>query len=484
MMNISQERFLLLKQNPLVKAIISSKNIYTFDELRQKVLKTSQFLINNGIGSNNHVGILSDNSTDFITFVLAIWQISAVPVPINTRLTESEINEQLSDADCKTVLVQNELRSKITNSEIKIIELNQQLNFDVTFTGRKELQLIDPAVIIFTSGSENKSKGVILSFGSLFNSAVNSNHLLRYTHSDRWLASLPFYHIGGFSIITRSLVFGIPIIIPDSISATDISSALLNTQPTFISLVAAQLKQLVEEEIKPYAELKNCLLGGGFADDELIKNAVELGWPVNKVYGSTETGSFITALLKDEFTFKPRAVGRPVPSNKIFIIDNQENELKPFEIGEVLVQSNALMLGYTGEINTKKNLHEGFYNTGDLGFLDEDGYLFIEGRKNYLISTGGENVNPKEVEDAILQHPMISETAVFPLKDKEWGEIVAASIVLKENSIKFSNDELKSFLLKRIAGFKIPKKIFFEEYLPKSELGKVEKDKLINRYIL
>jgi len=238
-MNISQKRFLLLKQNPLAKAIISSKNIYTFDELRQKVLKTSQFLINNGIGSNNHVGILSDNSTDFITFVLAIWQISAVPVPINTRLTESEINEQLSDADCKTVLVQNELRSKITNSEIKIIELNQQLNFDVTFTGRKELQLIDPAVIIFTSGSENKSKGVILSFGSLFNSAVNSNHLLRYTHSDRWLASLPFYHIGGFSIITRSLVFGIPIIIPDSISATDISSALLNTQPTFISLVAA-----------------------------------------------------------------------------------------------------------------------------------------------------------------------------------------------------------------------------------------------------
>ena len=483
-MNISQERFLLLKQNPLVKAIISSKNIYTFDELRQIVLKISQFLINNGIGSNNHVGILSDNSTDFITFVLAIWQISAVPVPINTRLTDSEINEQLSEADCITVLVQNELRYKITNSEIKIIELNQRLNFDVTFAGRKELQLIDPAAIIFTSGSENKSKGVILSFGSLFNSAVNSNHLLRYTHSDRWLASLPFYHIGGFSIITRSLVFGIPIIIPDSISATDITSALLNTQPTFISLVAAQLKQLVEEEIKPNVELKNCLLGGGFADDELIKNAIELGWPVNKVYGSTETGSFITALLKDEFIFKRRAVGRPVPSNKILITDNQGNELKPFEIGEVLVQSNALMLGYTGEINTKKNLHEGFYNTGDLGFLDEDGYLFIEGRKNYLISTGGENVNPKEVEEAILQHPMILETAVFPLKDKEWGEIVAASIVLKENSIKISNDEIKSFLLKRIAGFKIPKKIFFEEYLPKSELGKVEKDKLINRYIL
>ncbi|MGB5531096.1 MAG: o-succinylbenzoate--CoA ligase, partial [Ignavibacteriaceae bacterium] len=478
MMNLSTERLLLLKQIPSAKAIISSQSIYTFEELRQKVLKTSHFLMNNGIESNNHIGIFSQNNIDFVIAVLALWLLSAVPVPINTRLTESEINEQFSEANCKSVLVQKELRDRIEKSEIKIIELNPELNAEVAFKGRNELQLQDPAVIIFTSGSENKSKGVILSFGSLFNSAINSNHLLRYTHSDRWLASLPFYHIGGFSIITRSLVFGIPVIIPNSLTSTDISNSLLDNQPTFISLVAAQLKQLVEEEIKPNPELKNCLLGGGFTDNELIKNAVELGWPVNKVYGSTETSSFVTALLKDEFIFKPRAVGRPVPSNKVLILDDKENELKPFEIGEVVVQSNALMVCYTNEIETKKNLREGFYYTGDLGYLDEDGYLFIEGRKNYLISTGGENVNPKEVENALLQHPLISEVAVFPIEDKEWGEIVAASVVLKDSSVKYSDDKLKSFLKGRIAGFKIPKRIFFEESLPKTELGKVETEKL------
>lgn len=484
MMNISPKCFLLLKQNPSSKAVISSKNIYTFEELRQKVLTTSQFFIDTGIMSNNRIAIISNSNIDFMIIVLSLWQLSAIPVLINTRLTNSEINQQLSDANCKAVLVQKELLEGFNSNEIQAIEIPAKINIQDLYLGRKELQLKEPAAIIFTSGSESKSKGVVLSFESLFNSAVNSNHLLRYTHSDRWLASLPIYHIGGFSIITRSLVFGIPMIIPDSLSFKDISNALHNTQPTFISLVAAQLKQLVEEEIEPNPELKNCLLGGGFSDNNLIKKAVELGWPINKVYGSTETSSFITALLTDEFIIKPNSVGRVLPSNKIIVTGQYKTELKPFEIGEVAVKSNAMMLGYTSELEIENDLHEEFYFTGDLGYLDEDEYLFIEGRKNYFISTGGENVNPMEVETALLQHASISEAAVYPIRDKEWGEIVAASVVLKDSSIKLVFEEIKSFLQGRLAGFKIPKKIFFEESLPKTELGKVEKEKLINRYML
>ena len=123
-----------------------------------------------------------------------------------------------------------------------------------------------------------------------------------------------------------------------------------------------------------------------------------------------------------------------------------------------------------------------FTCTGDIGFLDEDGFLFIEGRKNFLISTGGENVNPIEVEKTLIQHPLVAEAAVFPLKDQEWGEIIAAAVVLKDRSDRLSFDDLKKFLQERLTGFKIPKKIFFEDQLPKTELGKVEKDKLINRY--
>jgi O-succinylbenzoic acid--CoA ligase len=350
--------------------------------------------------------------------------------------------------------------------------------------GKEEIKLTDSAVIIFTSGSTEKSKGIILSFSSLYNSALNSNQLLRYTSSDRWLASLPFYHIGGFSIITRFLVFGIPIIIPDSLSVDHLINSVNNFQPTFISLVSAQLKRIVADKIPPNPELKNCLIGGGFTDPDLLEAAYDIGWPINLIYGSTETSSFVTALLKDELTIKPNSVGRPVPTNNIKIEDEAGNELKQFEIGEILIQSNALMKGYLNSNLTSGLIKNGYYHTGDIGFLDDDGYLFLEGRKNYLISSGGENVNPVEVENALLQHPMIIESAVFPLRDKEWGEVIAAAIVLKDRTTSLTDIQLKDFLRDKISGFKIPKKIFIEEYLPKTELGKIEKNKLISLYRL
>ncbi|MEJ2104250.1 MAG: o-succinylbenzoate--CoA ligase [Ignavibacteriaceae bacterium] len=483
-MNISPEHLLLEKQNPSDKAIISNEITYAFGELKNKVLETVQVLIKNGIMSGNKVGIFSTNNVDFVILVLALWQISAIPVPINTKLISSEIKEKLQQANCKGIFRHQNLKTGSSVVDFKIIEFPFKTDIHSLIQNKIELTLIDPAVIIFTSGSESKSKGVILSFESLFNSAVNSNHLLRYTNSDRWLVSLPFYHVGGFSIITRSLIFGIPLIIPDSLNPEDLKKSIDKFQPTYISLVAAQLKYFVKNKIEPNAELKNCLLGGGYSENELIKNAIELGWPINKVYGSTETSSFVTALLADEFIFKPNSVGRAIPSNKILIVDENRKELNQFEIGEVVVNSNSLLFGYLDQNETQKVFNDGYYFTGDLGYLDEDGYLFIVGRKNHLISTGGENVNPKEVEDVLLLHPMILEAAVFPLEDEKWGEIVAAALVLKDESSKLSYDEIKLFLQNRIASFKIPKKIYIENQLPKTELGKVEKEKLIKRYML
>ena len=484
MKNLNPEKFLLQKQNPADKAIITSTFTFTFDELKRKVLSAAYHFKEQNITAGKRVGIIGKNDADFVINVLALWQLSAVPVPLNTRLTENEIDEQLKLADCSCVLAQIEFVQTINNINKKIIPYPDAITHNKSFKIREELKLDDPAVIIFTSGSSSKSKGIILSFNSLYNSALMSNQLLRYTRSDRWLASLPFYHIGGFSIITRSLLYGIPMIIPDSFAMKDLFSAMDNHQPSLISLVAVQLKKIVDDKVSPNSDLKNCLIGGGFSDIEVIRKAYELGWPVNIVYGSTETSSFVTALIKDEIIFKQNSVGRAVPTNNIFIYDNEGNELKPFEIGEIVVQSNALMSGYIDESETQRAVKNGFYYTGDIGFLDEDGYLFIEGRKNFLISTGGENVNPIEVEKALLQHPLVAEAAVFPLKDEMWGEIICAAVVLKEKSTQLTLDQLKEFLEGKISGFKIPKKIFYLDQLPKTELGKVEKDKLINRYRL
>ena len=361
MTNLNPEKFLLQKQNPSDKAIITSFFNYTFEELKKKVFSTAYHLKEQNICAGDRVGIIGKNDVDFVINILALWQLSAIPVPLNVKLTESEIDEQLTSAKCSSVLTQKEFIERVKSTGKKIIGYPFETESDHPFIGSQEIKLDDPAVIIFTSGSSSKSKGIILSFNSLFNSALGSNQLLRYTSSDRWLASLPFYHIGGFSIITRSLLFGIPLIIPDSLSIEDLREALNKYQPTFISLVAAQLKKIVDDEVSPNPEVKNCLIGGGFSDYELIRKASELGWPVNNVYGSTETSSFVTALLKDELIFKPNSVGRAVPTNKIFITDKDGNEQKPFEIGEIVVQSNALMLGYIDESETNQVIKNGFY---------------------------------------------------------------------------------------------------------------------------
>ena len=484
MINISQNNFLLKNQNPKAKAIISSLSNLTYQELHNKVLLTAEFLQDQKIKSREKIGIIGQNSVEYVVVVLALWQIAAVPVPINIKLINSEIDGLLNAANCSTVIIQKSFEHKINPQNFQLIIFPELKSENTNFVAREELYLDDHAVIIFTSGSTDNSKGIILSFRSLYNSTINGNNLLRYTISDRWLASLPFYHIGGFSIIARAILFGIPIIIPDSNSIQDLNSAIKNWQPTFVSIVSAQLKKFVDEELTPNPELKNCLVGGGFIDKELLLKAYDLGWPVNVVYGSTETSSFVTALLKDEIIFKPNSVGRAVPTNRILITDVNGNELKPFEIGQITIQSNALMSGYLNKNESPQLVENELHQTDDLGYVDEEGYLFIEGRKNYLISSGGENVNPFEIEKTLLEHHLIQEAAVFPLKDIVWGEIIAASLVIINKEVKPTLEEIKLFLKDKLPDFKIPKKIFFTEELPKTELGKIQKDKLIERYKL
>lgn len=475
-------RFLLLNQDPKAKAVISHNINLNFDELTKKVLSATSVLLERGILKGDCVGIYAPNSPEYLINILALWQIGGIPVPLNTRLSKEDILKQINIAKCKYILFGKEFNFKSDNSSIKKIEF-PSINKNAKQVNQKtDIDLNDTAVIIFTSGSGKSPKGVKLSFNSLYQSGFSSNKLLRYLHSDRWLLSLPLYHIGGFSIFTRSILWGIPIILPNSFSSDGIAIELKNSQPTFISIVAAQLKTLIDKNVNPNPELKNCLLGGGFSDYNLVKKAIDLGYPINIVYGSTETSSFVTALLTEEFDVKRNSVGRAVPPANIFIYDEHGNELKPYEVGEIAIQTTALTEGYISGKN--ENVKNGVYISGDIGFVDEEGYLFIVGRKDFIISTGGENVNPQEVETALLQHPSISEAIVFPLKDGKWGEIIAAAVVLKSKSSKVPFKELQIFLEERISKYKVPKKIFFEKELPKTELGKIEREKLIKNYIL
>lgn len=464
------------------RAIIftNSDNI-TYETLNQKVISAAKHFNDKGIETREIVPILTDHSADFITAVLALWTIGAVPVPLNIKLSSSELAEQIKFLQSRFLLQLNP-NIKFDSSNIT------KVNLAAGAANYSELEIkIDSsqtAVIMFTSGASGKPKAVELSFENLISSAVIGNKFLNQTSNDTWLASLPFYHIGGFSIIFRSLVFGTGIILPDELNLHSIIQSINLFNPTLVSFVTSQMNELTKINIHPNEGLRHVLLGGGFIDSNLMREALQRGWNVCKVYGSTETCSFVTVLSSSDSIYEPESAGRPIPPNEIFIFDENGTELPAYSEGEIVVKSPSLMKGYWNDDGiTKQKMKDDLYLTGDIGYKDEDGYLYVLNRRTDLIVTGGENVNPTQIEEVISKFSKVKEVCVFGIEDEKWGQKIAAAIVAKSNE-KFSIESLREFLADKIASFKIPKEIFFVDELPKTELGKVKREairKILNQ---
>jgi len=464
-----------VKLNPDLPAIITRHNLLSYSELKEKAISASEFLSGKQINKNEPVAILSDNNPDFIILTLALWLIDAIPVPINTKLRSGEIQQLLEIAGCKKIFIH-----KSCGNDPQLTSIDK-LNFPSESTAATgngyppKLDLENTAVIIFTSGSSGIPKGVMLSFSNLVRSAEIGNLVLQQSEKDRWLASLPFYHIGGFSIITRAFLYEAALIIPESLGTKDLKFSFENQNPTLASLVSTQLKRLIELKTNPGKELKNLLLGGGFVNNDLVKTAINNGWKISKVYGSSETSSFVTMIGGKEVFQKMDSSGKILPPNEIYILGESGQKLPAGKSGEIVVKSDSVMKGYiNNEKETSNKLKEGMYFSGDIGYLDEEGYLFVEARRNDLIISGGENINPLEVQKAILENPDIKDCYVFGLEDKTWGHIVTA-VVVKSND---TNIILKEYLGSKIAGYKIPKKIIYVDQIPKTSLGKIEKEKV------
>jgi O-succinylbenzoic acid--CoA ligase len=453
---------------PGTVAIVQDKKEITYVELYSLANKTANFLRQKGINENDIVTLLFNNSPEFIVTVLALWEIGAIPVPLNTRLLERDLNEQITFLTSKFTIKSKEFENLNTRSKSILIPFENLSGAEQSKTSKFTND--KTALMLFTSGTSGKPKAVMLSFENLTESASIGNKILNQTNNDRWLASLPFYHIGGFSMITRAVMFGTSIVIPGSLSTDDLAESIMQYHPTLISLVSNQLKNFIDINLTPPEELRTVLVGGGFFDPALILEAIDKGWKIAKVYGSTETSSFVSIMNTEEVKEKPGASGRAILPNQIFILSDNR-ELSSGKSGEIIVKSPAVMKGYFKE-ETGTQPKNGLYQTGDIGYLDEEGFLFVETRRNDLIISGGENINPFEIESAILTHTGIKEACVVGVEDYTWGQIACTAIILKEN-VNFTRDTIENYLGDKLAHYKIPKRIIFIDELPKSELGKV-----------
>lgn len=460
---------------------------WTFKQLNTRAINLASHLISNGIKKGDRVTLISPNHISFLDFLFACTKIGAIFVPINWRLSNHEIEKILEDCSPKFMaytndkvdLKYNSIHGKICIESTDYDLILNQANVHKPFGTIYEE---DPACILYTSGSTGKPKGVLISHRTLLSNAFNTILSWNIKDSDITLTCTPMFHTAGlFALTLPILMMGGKVIILRKFEAEKAIHLINQEKCTHIFMVPTMYHLMVQSPIFsetnfPYM---NIFISGGSPCPRNIYKAFEKrGIHFKEAYGMTEAGpnNFyidpVTALKKIG------SVGQPMIFNDVTIIKEQGKTADIDEIGEVVISGKHLFESYwNNQAETDKVLVDGQFFTGDLGKRDKDGYFYIVGRKKELIISGGENIYPLEIEHVLHDHPAVNENAVVGIPDEKWGEIVVAVISLKP-SYSIHENELKNYCRKMLAGYKIPRKIYFIEKLPKNAAGKIDKKKI------
>ncbi len=454
-------------------AIITNKNTISFKELFKDAIEFAIRIKSYGINENDNVGVLFKHGYEFFIAINALWFINAVPVLLNPNDNEEEIDHKISKTKINFIIIDDSFHNRLVGNE-ELVKVRYARNniynsqHSILFTHHSSFNINNSALILFTSGSSGKPKAVVHTFNSICESVKATDSFSELSSKDKWLSSLPQYHIGGFMILARALLTGAACAFPLSLKHEYIEKAINKFQPTHISIVSPTLQKFLTTNFSPLKKPKHVYLGGGHLDVELCKEAISKGWAIVKVYGSSETCSMNSALLTDDFSTKPYSVGKALGINKI----------KTDNYGEILIKSASLFKNYFGDdkLTSEKKIG-GFYYTGDYGRIDEEGYLYIDSRREDIVVTGGENVSVLEIETLIKSNKKVKDAFVFGIEDKTWGQKLCAVVVAN----KHNPTELKEYLKQKTASYKIPKEYFFINEIPRTELGKVNRTILLSR---
>jgi O-succinylbenzoic acid--CoA ligase len=447
----------------------------SFRELDQRVDLAAAELARRGVTAGSRVALLLGNGVPFAVLIHALARLRAVAVPLNARLAPPELAWQLGDCRA-TVLVCDAPRIDAADAP-GLIRLEAGAVAGASVERRPRVPAdpepgIEPQRtqgIIYTSATSGRPKGVMLTYGNHWWSAVGSALHLGLRPDDCWLAALPLYHVGGLAILWRSVIHGTAVVIHEGFEAGAVNHEIDSGGITLTSVVSAMLEEVLDSRGgRRFAPSLRCvLLGGGPASADLIERAAALGAPLAPTYGLTEAASQVATLLPDEVPRKPGSSGQPLFPTEVRI------DAPAGEIGEILVRGPTVMAGYADRPHeTAAVLRDGWLHTGDFGRLDEAGYLYVVDRREDLIVSGGENVYPSEVERALLLHPAVLGAGVVGLPDARWGQRVAAVVALRRGAAA-TEEDLRDFVARQIARYKVPRRIWVVEAIPRAAGGKI-----------
>ncbi|WP_182201751.1 o-succinylbenzoate--CoA ligase [Paraliobacillus salinarum] len=451
----------------------------SFYELRNEAKSFAKKLRSIGVEEGSHVALYTDNRLDFIIAVHALSYIHAVAVLLNTRLTQQEIQFQLKDADVSFLLFEEEKRSFVddlsvahNNSFFSFTEIHQLTQDNATL--QQTINLDDIYTIIYTSGTTGNPKGVVHTYGNHWWSAISSMLNLGLDKQDKWLATLPLFHVGGFSLLMKNIIYGMPIYLLDHFEPKRINHAIINEGITIVSVVSVMLDRLIEQlETDRYPESFRCmLLGGGPASEQLLTKATSYQIPVFQTYGMTETASQIATLSPNDAFKKTGSAGKALFSAEVKIMQDKQTAA-PLVVGEIFVKGPMVTQGYYKQELVRQ---ENWLPTGDVGYLDEDGFLYVVDRRNDLIISGGENIYPAEVENVLLQIDGVVEAGVVGKEDARWGKVPVAFVVVNQ---AFDLNIAKEMCSKHLAKYKIPTAFHMVDALPRNASNKLLRHKLI-----
>lgn len=458
---------------------------YTFAQIHQATDEVASLLFDREVREGCHIALLLPNGPHHVFTVHAVARLGAVCVPLNLRLTPHELAQQIEDADI-TLLVYHSTLSDLaarlhagTGVPSLCIDTAEKSTTPVPTT-RFPMETVH--TIVYTSGTTGRPKGAMLTYGSHFWSAVGSVLNLGLHADDKWLACVPLFHVSGLSILMRSVIYGIPVLLHERFDPDDVNEAIEGQGVTIISVVSSMLARMLDARgDAPYPGTLRCVLvGGGPVPKSLLERCRALGVPVVQTYGLSETASQVVTLAPRDAFRKLGSAGRPLFPVELRILAGS-HEAGPNEAGEILLRGPNVMAGYYKRPDeTALALRDGWLYTGDIGYLDEEGYLYVLDRRSDLIISGGENVYPAEVEAVLVAHPAVAEAAVVGKEHAEWGAVPVAFVCLRPG-YAVEADDLVRFCRERLAGYKVPKEVHFAAELPRNAGGKLVRAELRER---
>ena len=469
----------------------------TFGELLQRVERLAANLVREGIKPGDRIALLCKNDFAFCELMMAASRTGVVLVPLNFRLALPEIEFIVQDSGARILFTGTQFvdNARAVQANCETCTAVVEVTTDGLYGGwamSSASHSADPgnrdAILfqMYTSGTTGKPKGALISQKNVLALMNNGcRELGPFQETSRSLVCMPLFHVAGsawlfFGIAAGSsndLVVDIdPGGILDQIEQNGISCTLM--VPTVIQMVTTA----AETRGTTIPGLKTICFGASPMPAELLKRAKQVFPDTDfiHVYGMTETTCMFASLDPAELRANRRleSCGKPFADAEMKIVDPDGAEVPVGVVGEIICRTPQLMAGYWNRPDaTAKAVRDGWYHTGDAGYVDEEGFLYIRDRIKDLVITGGENVYPAEVENAVLAHPGVADVAVIGVPDARWGEIVLAAIVVKEGQT-VEDDEVKSTVRARLAGFKVPKRIERVKALPRNGAGKVTKEVL------